>query len=939
MSHVATATAVVTQQHSINSTLDSTLFAQLYQITNTLDIAHRKHEYNIITLAIAPKPHEYNINRTLDITLKTHEYNIITLDIAPKPHEYNINRTLDITLKPHEYNIITLAIAPKPHEYNINRTLDITLKTHEYNIITLAIAPKPHEYNINRTSDITLKTHEYNIITLDIAPKPHEYNIHRTSDITLKTYEYNITTQDIAHKPHEYNIHRTPDIAQIYTYIHSHRKNIPHLTTPLLLFTSQVTTPLSTTPALLYTTPPSHTASTPYTTSPPSTTSSPTTTLSPSLHTPASQASLLETTPSPLNLPHSLSLTTPTPTNLIRQHSDTDPDQPRPLPPNPTPKPQTINQNTSSSSSQSANNLHGQFQHIHIDTENDQTPTPTTATLTTSILHIARLPIYYTLDQIILDLTTISNMLQVDIDTEEFSARYNTTTAAHIYLRDRSRISIIVTLIYPATFSTTGSLSTPILPFFFFTASDRLNNRGTTRRLTVQALPADDIDSIKTSHEICCIRGLPDNCHTISAIFYLIWRDLLTNYPNEIPLLPLLTSKMNRRTIHTQTGQDEEIFVDEVFLRVHAPSSDTASNIRNALHIPPTHPIPHAALNWHGEIAHSHQSYQNTPTNTANLLYQPTSILILDTTETLQELLHQVHPHLISPISFAYLIHGIIDSPWLPNTSNILVLSSQQNGTVPEFNEATWSTTFPNYPPPRYLFLPGYEALALIYAQDPPPPQPSANTIPRLHGGARLTGTELTHAHPLPLITPPTRNPTPPRRGPIPYTSARSLIPNTTRTNSTYASALNTQSTPSNPPTPPPVGTTLSVADRLTRLEETMDTLQQQNRTLISSNHQTSHDSTTLTTAVTGLTSLLQDISNRLTRLENNSTHSQQPYHPQYIISPPPPPYYHFSPTSSTPPYTTPLSLPPNTGRPPLPTQAYTHPQAPNTNNPPPTNE
>jgi len=192
-------------------------------------------------------------------------------------------------------------------------------------------------------------------------------------------------------------------------------------------------------------------------------------------------------------------------------------------------------------------------------------------------------------------------MLGADIDTDELTTRYNPITFSHVYIADTVRHSIIFKLSSIRLFSTTGNFDTPILPMFFFTASNRHLNIGTSRRLTIQALPITSLITYTSTNELCCLRGFPDNCHTILAIFSLLWRDLNINLPSHSDFLPILTSTMVRR------GQQ---FVDEVFLRIHT-SLPSELNLQTDLGLTQT-ALHHAVLSWQGQIAPSQQNYRNS---------------------------------------------------------------------------------------------------------------------------------------------------------------------------------------------------------------------------------------------------------------------------------------------------------------------------------------
>ena len=412
--------------------------------------------------------------------------------------------------------------------------------------------------------------------------------------------------------------------------------------------------------------------------------------------------------------------------------------------------------------------------------------TKTTAKLTSQILLISRIPIAYTLHEITADLNIISNMLGADIDTSEFAMRYNETSLTHAYIRDGSRIGITVQLTSIHNFCTTGNFYSHTLPLFFFSASSRSAGLGTTRRLTVQALPTTSLHQLSSTTEVCCIRCLPDNAHTISAIFSLLWRDLLETLGN-LPLLPIFTS--------TKTNRPTGPFVDEVFLRIHIfkdVMDISKTQIQTALNLQHL-PIHHHVLSWHGEIAKSFRDFLHSPTNNFNLIYNPTILQFGDISQSTEDLLHIIEPFINTPISYVYQIHGKMDSPWLPNTCSILVLVSQHiDGSPIDFDFDGWALHQPLPMTPTHKILFGYEVLPHIYMTNPPPAPLSHNrrTLPvTSQGGARISSNTILRNVPPTLVTP--RSSTPGR------TTSTQYINNTPSSTTTHP-----KTTPSRPSTP-----------------------------------------------------------------------------------------------------------------------------------------
>ena len=224
----------------------------------------------------------------------------------------------------------------------------------------------------------------------------------------------------------------------------------------------------------------------------------------------------------------------------------------------------------------------------------------------------------------------ISSMLGAEFDNSEFAVRYNDASLTHAYTRDCSRVGIVVQLTSIHNFCTTGNFYSHTLPLFFFSASFRRVGLGTTKKLTVQALPTTNLHPLSSTTEVCCICCLTDNSHTISTLFSLLWIDLLETLGN-LPLLPLLTSRMANRP----TGS----FVHGVFLRIHIIKDFLdVFEIQTALNLQPLS-IHHHVLSCHGEIAHSSRDFLHSPTINFNLIYNPTILQFGNITHTTEELL------------------------------------------------------------------------------------------------------------------------------------------------------------------------------------------------------------------------------------------------------------------------------------------------------------
>ena len=356
------------------------------------------------------------------------------------------------------------------------------------------------------------------------------------------------------------------------------------------------------------------------------------------------------------------------------------------------------------------------IQHIALATDN-LFVNRVTAAITSRYLLISRIPFSYTLQTIQEELTIIATTLGQDIDIDEFRQRFNEQTKAHIYMKDKSdRLSILVKLTNTRQFCATGNFGTPLLPIFFFTtkATNLYKSNGTLLRLTVQALPLDEIHYIHDLHEVCCIRCLPDNGQSIAALLPILLKDLYQSIDPSIPLLPLLLS--------TPDWRAAKIFLDEVFLRIYTTSPNLVPELHASLSLQPT-PIHHRALSWSGQIAKAHINYKYSPTNNTSLIYLPTTLEFPSVTSgTFQQLYPILQSYILSEVSYGYIVYGRIDSPYLQNPSNAIVLVSATSGDLVKFDLARWQRTYPNLPAPEARVLEGYETCIPIYNINPTPP-------------------------------------------------------------------------------------------------------------------------------------------------------------------------------------------------------------------------
>ena len=256
-------------------------------------------------------------------------------------------------------------------------------------------------------------------------------------------------------------------------------------------------------------------------------------------------------------------------------------------------------------------------------------------------------------------------------------------TKQNVLLTENKRQSILISLSNPADFSTHGNFRTDILPLLYFTHTMNQDEiSGTYKRYMVQAVPTRiPLPPLDQLHEVCCIRGFPDNPSVISALFGIIMKDLITNInSNTTLIIPIFTSNLTRRKT-----EPVSIFFDEAFLQIFTPHQPTQTSLRKLLSLE-TYPIPHATLSWKGQIAMNYSDYTYSSTNNKNLLYNPTSLVIeniIDTMDNTAEILLQyICPS--TPISYIIRWYGTLEQPWL-STSDAIILVSQTDDLFPSY--------------------------------------------------------------------------------------------------------------------------------------------------------------------------------------------------------------------------------------------------------------
>lgn len=274
----------------------------------------------------------------------------------------------------------------------------------------------------------------------------------------------------------------------------------------------------------------------------------------------------------------------------------------------------------------------------------------------------------------------------------------------HIIKEELSgRLSILITLTTTANFSTQGIIHTSTLPFLFFTNTNTTPKSAfTSKRYTVQAIPTKDIvPSLDSLHEVCCIRGFPDNHHTISTQLGIILRDISTTAGPNYSLLPILQTTFLKPQTH---------FVDETFLQLYTYDKAAQLILHRLLNLSNT-PILHTALSWKGEISKSLADFTNSTTNNPNLLHTQYTLSLAKLSQDRDTIIRLVTPYILkeTPISYVIQLHDFNSTtPWISPTFTYHFVSEKPN--IPIHFDKKWTTTYPT----SHLLttaIPGYLSL------------------------------------------------------------------------------------------------------------------------------------------------------------------------------------------------------------------------------------
>ena len=350
--------------------------------------------------------------------------------------------------------------------------------------------------------------------------------------------------------------------------------------------------------------------------------------------------------------------------------------------------------------------------------------------VTTTVMHISRIPENYQLDQITTDLKAIDNLLGgPSIDVDEFINRYHESPKDATYSTCGSRIGIVVRLTHNAKFSTVGTFNSDLLPLFFFTTKSKQeeNFTGTSLRLTVQAIPEQSSLSLLHTPEIACVRGFPDNPHVSGTILGLIMHDLYTTFQHIPLLIPLLVTK--RITRMNTKGQ--KLWADELFLRIYSTDQTKLPDLVPLLHLQ-NDPIPYTVLAWKGEMARTFTDFDYSITNTPSLIYPTLGIMFEGIKIPLEVLYSDISDYIAedTPLSFGSTLLGHIDSPWMQNAGNVIFFMGSKPGVKIDFDLERWIDDGREKYQPIHTSLPGSTATHTVYQINPLKPRNPTNKRP-----------------------------------------------------------------------------------------------------------------------------------------------------------------------------------------------------------------
>ena len=337
--------------------------------------------------------------------------------------------------------------------------------------------------------------------------------------------------------------------------------------------------------------------------------------------------------------------------------------------------------------------------------------------LRTKYLLVSRLPEHSSYLAIKRNLETVGYLLNRRIDMDEFKARFEINKG--IFLKNNTKMTLLVMLTEEADFHTLGTREGPSLPLFFFTQQG-LTRWETNWRVAVQAVSLQDVLDVKPLFEVAAIRGFPDCCHSTSTLFPIILRYLQEKITVEF--LPIFTTV----PIVRRHGTGEEVLdlrVEELILRIYIKNStnNQRGSIRENLH---SSMIPGQLDlgSWVGQIANGNIYFEGAPTNTPELLHTSFVLFIEGLSGVPRDDIDYLQKYFSSGTEFAAIgyIRGAIDSPLLYRPADVLLLfPSSTGGGMIDFDDKKWEHDHSPGQLGRHVLLPGFISLHKNYLINP----------------------------------------------------------------------------------------------------------------------------------------------------------------------------------------------------------------------------
>jgi hypothetical protein len=281
------------------------------------------------------------------------------------------------------------------------------------------------------------------------------------------------------------------------------------------------------------------------------------------------------------------------------------------------------------------------------------------------------------------DLTDIGSLMGIDIDTNEFKARFS--SHQWVFQRSGERFSTVVWLLNPRKFSSVGSLRSDNLPIFLYTQPG-VPDRQTSKRLTVQALSLHFNISFSVLHELVVFRGIPDSCHVAAALLPGFLDKAYSVSFSIIPIYSTLGAVRFKKNVR-------QAFIDELYMCFYIKDQSFLSQYRALFSSSPT-PLDISFGCWSGQVADTFNVYKHSLTNIPSLRKNPLVLSIAGMTGDLNKNLNKVARYFLTgkpssyyPAGVGY-IWGNIDSPNWHDPKDFLLLFSPFEGGANDFQDA-----------------------------------------------------------------------------------------------------------------------------------------------------------------------------------------------------------------------------------------------------------